>query len=83
MESENTKKTYFKNKCKCKICGDIIESKSRHDYVECKCGACATDGGLAYTRRAWNPTFGGVDDVIENIVEEIKPKEYKKYGIKE
>lgn len=59
----------YKNKCRCKICGDIIESKSRHDFVECKCGACYTDGGLDYTRRGWNPKYGDADDVIENIVE--------------
>lgn len=62
-------KTIYKNKCRCKICGDVIESKSRHDFVECKCGACFTDGGLDYVRRGWDPKYGDVDDVIENIVE--------------
>lgn len=35
---------------RCKICGDIIESKHRHDMVWCKCGACAIDGGSDYTK---------------------------------
>ena len=37
-------------KIKCKICGDIIESTFRHDFKECKCGACFVDGGNDYFR---------------------------------
>ena len=33
------------NMIKCKKCGDVIESKALHDYVACRCGACAVDGG--------------------------------------
>ena len=40
-----------KNAIQCKLCKDIIESKSRHDFVKCKCGACAVDGGHDYLRR--------------------------------
>lgn len=40
------------NKAKCRRCGDIIESKHRHDYVSCKCGEIAVDGGRAYLRRS-------------------------------
>lgn len=39
------------NRIRCKKCGDIIESKSVHDYVECSCGACAVDGGHDYLKR--------------------------------
>lgn len=41
------------NKIRCKKCGDIIESKYCHDYVECSCGACAVDGGHQYLRRCF------------------------------
>lgn len=41
----------IRNRCKCKECGDIIESKSVHDFVRCKCGKCFTDGGLDYIHR--------------------------------
>jgi hypothetical protein len=34
----------------CKECGDIIESKHRHDFVTCQCGNLNIDGGLDYTR---------------------------------
>ena len=40
------------NKIRCKKCGEIIESKNVHDYVTCKCGACAVDGGHVYLRRS-------------------------------
>lgn len=39
------------NKIKCKKCGDVIESKSVHDFKSCKCGAVAVDGGHCYLRR--------------------------------
>ena len=38
------------NKVKCKICGDVVESKRVHDFVECQCGGVAVDGGLEYSR---------------------------------
>ena len=44
-------KKIIKNAIQCKKCGEIIESKSRHDYVQCKCGSCAVDGGHNYLRR--------------------------------
>lgn len=45
--------TIKSNVIKCKICGDVIESKRRHEYVKCRCGACAVDGGLDYLRRTF------------------------------
>ncbi|MGN0341118.1 MAG: hypothetical protein ACI4D0_11585 [Lachnospira sp.] len=41
------------NKIKCNRCGDIIESKRRHDFVTCKCGCCSVDGGTDYIRRCF------------------------------
>lgn len=64
----------WRNICKCKICGDIIESKSVHNYVECSCRACYTDGGLDYCRRGWDPAYGDIKDVIENIVCKVGEK---------
>lgn len=39
---------------KCKKCGDIIQSKHRHDMVWCKCHSIAIDGGDDYFRWAGN-----------------------------
>ena len=41
------------NAIRCNLCGDEIESTSRHQYVTCSCGACAVDGGLDYLRRSF------------------------------
>ncbi len=38
-------KKIIRNRIKCKKCGEIIESTSRHDFKFCKCGAVAVDGG--------------------------------------
>ena len=40
----------LRNAAYCRGCHKVIESKSRHDYVECDCGN-AVDGGLDYARR--------------------------------
>lgn len=34
----------------CPICGCIVFSRTRHDMRICKCGNCAIDGGLEYTK---------------------------------
>lgn len=39
-----------RNAIKCLRCNDVIESKSLHDYVKCKCLACFVDGGLVAPR---------------------------------
>ena len=41
----------IRNAIRCKHCGDVIESRSVHDFKSCSCGACAVDGGLEYLRR--------------------------------
>jgi len=37
-------------KLKCLVCGNEIQSKSRHDFVQCECGNCFVDGGNDYDR---------------------------------
>lgn len=41
------------NKAQCEKCEEIIESKYRHDYVTCKCGNLAVDGGKDYIKRGF------------------------------
>ena len=58
-----------KNSIQCKLCGDVIESTYCHDYIVCKCGACAVDGGHDYLRR----TAKDQECYIElSITEEMK-----------
>lgn len=40
------------NKAQCKLCGDVIESKHRHDFKSCKCGEISVDGGKSYIKRS-------------------------------
>ena len=47
-------KKILSNKIRCKKCGDIIVSKTRHSFVVCKCGAVAVDGGHDYLKRVGN-----------------------------
>lgn len=42
-----------RNSARCLLCGDEIESKTRHDFRSCTCGSLAVDGGLVYLRRAY------------------------------
>ena len=43
----------IKNSIRCKMCGDVIESRGVHEMVWCSCGSCAVDGGHEYLRRAY------------------------------
>lgn len=52
-----------KNSIKCNKCGDVIESKSVHDFQQCSCGACFCDGGHDYVR------LGGEPEDYESLVE--------------
>ena len=57
----------LKNKAQCRNCKDIIESKSRHDWVCCSCFTNEVDNKGIYID-------GGIDDYIrqggklENII---------------
>ena len=44
----------IRNAIRCKKCGDVIESKTVHDFKFCRCGSCAVDGGHDYLRRCGN-----------------------------
>ena len=58
------------NKIRCKFCGDIIQSRSVHDFRQCTCHKCFTDGGLEYVRRG----FDGDDPqkIFEDLSEYVE-----------
>lgn len=61
------------NKIRCKKCGDIIESKSVHDFVTCKCGAVSVDGGHNYIRRCGNlEDFEDLSEYEESVADAIR-----------
>ena len=39
----------------CRKCLDVIQSRDRHDFVRCNCGAIAIDGGDECTRCIGHP----------------------------
>lgn len=41
----------IRNAAQCLLCGDIVESKHRHDFRRCSCGNIFVDGGREYVRR--------------------------------
>ena len=60
----------LKNAIRCKNCGEIIESKTVHDFVPCKCfiesggsKGCFVDGGHDYMR------WGGNREDFEDLSE--------------
>lgn len=46
----------------CLKCKDYIRSTNKHNYVPCKCGAVAVDGGSWYLKRVGRP-----DDYVDVI----------------
>lgn len=50
----------LKNRAKCKLCKDTIESFHRYDFVSCKCGEISIDGGMDY----YKCTAGDLNNII-------------------
>lgn len=71
------------NRIRCLDCGDIIESRYRHDYVSCGCGSCAVDGGYSYLKRvgsAWEDMSVYVDDGHDKVREVFERGSFGKNG---
>ena len=67
----------MRNRAKCKLCNDIIESLSRYDLVNCKCGEISITGGkdeLHAYAKSWH-NFLRVDDLDNVIVPKIIDKD--------
>ena len=45
-------KRILRNAVKCRLCGDVIESKRVYGLVECGCGAITIEGGKRHLRRS-------------------------------
>lgn len=61
-----------RNAARCRKCGDVIESKSLHDFQACSCGAIFVDGGHTYLRH------GGWPEDFESLVETVPDEEVEK-----
>lgn len=65
----------IRNRAKCLNCGDIIESKFRHDFRTCSCGKLSVDGGYDYIRRGFEDRTE-----YEELSEEWTEKQAKSVG---
>ncbi len=41
----------LRNRIKCRLCGEVLESRTGDELILCSCGACGVDGGQEYLRR--------------------------------
>jgi len=67
----------MRNRAKCKLCKNIIESKYEGDNVHCECGEISIDGGnerLSCASLNWE-NFLRVDDEGNEIIVTIKEME--------
>lgn len=55
-------------KIKWSICGDIIESKSAHDLVSCRCELCYIDGG-SYYAHIGAKDFSKIVKILDDVTE--------------
>jgi len=64
----------MRNRAKCKLCNEIIESFHATDYVTCKCGEISIDGGLDSLKARANNWFNffRVDDEGNEVVVKFK-----------
>lgn len=71
----------LKNSIKCNHCNDEIESKHRHDFIKCKCGKVAVDGGSDYHKVLFKNISDFTDtSIADNGTHELR-REYLKWGI--
>lgn len=43
----------LRNRARCRLCDQTLESRHPHDSKKCRCGNLIVDGGLDYVRRGW------------------------------
>lgn len=67
-------KQLISNRLLCLLCDDLIESRYRHDYVSCRCGSCATDGGTFYIKHT-----GDSINYLDLSIYSNKHSDHRKY----
>ncbi len=74
-----------RNRAKCRLCNDIIESTHVHDYRTCSCGEISVDGGGEYQRFSANDVnnFISLDYDDKEIHFSKEPGSYLKVPYKE
>ena len=57
----------LRNRARCRKCLQVVESKHRHDFRFCKCGAIHIDGGKDYIKRGAKD----LNDIVELSINEF------------
>lgn len=61
----------MRNAAQCRLCGDVIVSRHRHDWRACSCGEIFVDGGNDYLRRGARDMDNFID-LCNPRVEEVE-----------
>ncbi len=56
----------LRNRARCNHCLQVVESKHRHNFRSCRCGAISVDGGKDYVKRSAKD----LSDLVELSVNE-------------
>ena len=65
-----TRTVIERNSVKCLDCHEEIESRNRHDFVTCNCGAISVDGGRDYLKRS-----GRLGNYVDTSLSHEEPRE--------
>ena len=55
----------IKNVAKCRLCGEVIESKRLYDVQTCRCGEISVEGGKNYIGRFASTNWHNIIDLSE------------------
>lgn len=56
---------YLMSKIRCRLCGDVIENRARHDLVWCRCGEVFEDGGPHYLRTGARTSLDNIEVLVQ------------------
>lgn len=65
-------KKIIENKIRCDKCGDVIESKHKHDAVWCSCHSVGVDGGHYYLKRMFKDNESAESYTELSVEEDIE-----------
>lgn len=70
----------LRNSATCNYCKDELESKHRYDFVKCRCGKLAIDGGKNYSRTLFETVDGYTDtSIMDDGTHELR-RQYLTWG---